>query len=317
MGTGLSGAVSGMAGRGAELTLDAMGGHAQGSFEDNLLSVVAAGGRGFVENVGHGIAEVPKARRDAAEAQYNGVPSSKVRQKRLARARPVRWTKSDAAFRMEALRTARRIDPKINPKEFLANLDAAVAADRAGAAASRELARKFRTEALAGIPPARRGEFANTPIRVLPDTEFERAHGQQVRPGRHAHHRRRGPHRRAQERRPGDAARGGHPCPAIARPEVAGKDRAARRDDDVALERARPRDAAQAVQRQDRDRDRCASSVCGAIWWKTPSARRIRASQAAARACAEEADQTLKSLQARQQEVAEIGPGACCRRSFR
>jgi len=177
LGTGISGAVSGMAGRGTELTLDALGGHAQGSFEDNLLSVVAAGGRGFVENVGHGIAEVPKARRDAAEAQYKRRAYDEGETQALRTGKTGALDEADAAFRMKALRTARAIDPTINPKEFLANLDAAVAADRATFAANREMARKFRTEALAGIPPARRAEFADTPIRVLADADFEKLTG--------------------------------------------------------------------------------------------------------------------------------------------
>jgi hypothetical protein len=177
LGTGLSGAVGGMAGRSTELTLDALGGHSQGSFEDNLLSVVSAGGRGFVENVGQGIAEVPKARRDAAQERYQR-KAFLDDEARVARSGTSRVDdESDAAFRMKALRAARAVDPKVNPREFLDKLDAAVAKDRSDAAKYRELARKFRTEALAGIPPARRGEFADTPIRVIDDADFERLTG--------------------------------------------------------------------------------------------------------------------------------------------
>ena len=69
LGSGLGGAIGGMAGRSTELTLDVLGGHSRVPFDEALGSIALAGGRGFAENFGQGMAEVPKARRDAAHEE--------------------------------------------------------------------------------------------------------------------------------------------------------------------------------------------------------------------------------------------------------
>jgi hypothetical protein len=83
----------------------------------------------------------------------------------------------DARFRRAAVAAAIAHDPRTNPKAFLAELDAGVAQDRALGEANRQLVREFRREALASIPKERRGEFADVPIKVLPDAEFEKFTG--------------------------------------------------------------------------------------------------------------------------------------------
>jgi hypothetical protein len=177
MGAGLGGAFGGMAGRGTELTLDALGGHQQGTWYEALGSIALAGGRGFAENFGQGMAEVPKARRDAAQAELDRL-RGQADNERVARfGMGPQDEASDLKFRRMAATAAKLDDPKTNLKAFLADLDAAVATDRALVEAHRQLMRQFRKEALAAIPPERRAEFADVPIRVMSDAEFERLTG--------------------------------------------------------------------------------------------------------------------------------------------
>jgi hypothetical protein len=179
LGSGLGGALGGMAGSGAELSLDALGGHAQGSWYDALGSIALAGGRGFAENFGHGIAEVPKARRDAAQEHFNEMrkmsDNERVARFGMTEADAV----SDQRFARMAAAAAMKNDPKTNVKAFLADLNTAVAQDRAVVENNRQLVRQFRREALASIPEDRRGEFADVPIHVLPDAQFEKFTGSQ------------------------------------------------------------------------------------------------------------------------------------------
>lgn len=176
-GSGVGGALGGMAGRSTELSLDALGGHAQEPWYDALGSIALAGGRGFAENFGQGMAEVPKARRDAAQDALDA-SRKKSDVDRVSRyGTGLADEAGDLRFRRMAVAAALENDPKTNPRQFLADLDAAVATDRFVAETHRQTVRAFRREALAAIPPARRGEFADVAIHVLPDAEFEKFTG--------------------------------------------------------------------------------------------------------------------------------------------
>jgi hypothetical protein len=173
LGSGLGGALGGMAGTGAELTLDSLGGHAQGPWYETFGKIALAGGRGFAENFGHGIAQVSKERRDKVEANLR----SQREGGRPARVEVLSDEAADLKFRRMAAEVAKANDPKTNLRGFLSELDAAVAQDRSVAETTRQLVRSFRREALAAIPPARRGEFADVPIHIVPDAEFEKLTG--------------------------------------------------------------------------------------------------------------------------------------------
>jgi hypothetical protein len=178
-GSGIGGALGGMAGRSTELTLGVLGGRDQGPWDEALLSIVAAGGRGFAENVGQGMAEVPKARRDAAQARLDQMRKMSEVERAARFGANAEDAIGDARFRRMAVAAALAHDPRTNTKAFLEDLDAAVAQDRSLADAHRRLVREFRREALASIPADRRGEFANVPIHIVPDAEFERFTGSQ------------------------------------------------------------------------------------------------------------------------------------------
>lgn len=177
LGTGLGGAIGGMAGRGTEVALDAAQGRKQAPWDEVLGSIALAGGRGFAENVGQGIASVPHARREAAqqarEAALRLQDDTRVARLGMSSADE----QGDRAFRRNALAAALRDDPQLDRRAFLAELDAGVARDRAFVEQNRQLARQFRREALASIPPARRGEFADVDIRIVSDADFERLTG--------------------------------------------------------------------------------------------------------------------------------------------
>ena len=177
LGAGLGGAIGGMAGRGAELTLDAAQGREHAPWDEVLGSIALAGGRGFAENVGQGIASVPHARREAAqEARETALRLQD--QERVARfGMSAADEHADRVFRRDALAAALKGDPRLDRRAFLAELDAGVARDRAFVEENRQLARQFRREALASIPPARRGEFADVDIQIVPDADFERFTG--------------------------------------------------------------------------------------------------------------------------------------------
>ena len=177
LGSGIAGAVGSMAGKGTELTLDSLGGRAHGPWYEALGEIALAGGRGFAENFGQGMAEVPSARRRAAqEAHDERIKMSDA--ERVARYGPNAADETgDLRFRRMAVAAALAHDPKTDGKAFLADLDLAVAQDRTLAEQHRQLVREFRREALASIPREQRGEFANVPIHVLHDAEFERFTG--------------------------------------------------------------------------------------------------------------------------------------------
>lgn len=179
LGSGLGGAVGGMAGRTTELSLDALGGHAQGSWYDALGSIALAGGRGFAENFGQGMAEVPKARRDAAQEHANEMRKKSDNERVAREGMSDADVAADARFQHMAAAAALANDPKTNVKAFLTDLETSVAHDRSVVEANRRLVSEFRREALASIPKERRGEFADVPIHVLPDAQFEKFTGSQ------------------------------------------------------------------------------------------------------------------------------------------
>jgi hypothetical protein len=177
LGAGLGGALGGMAGRTTDVGIDALTGHKVGPWYEVLGEIVKAGGRGFVENFGQGMAEVPKNRRDQAQARLEQ-EHARAEAARVARQGTGGQDEiADARFRQKAAAVAKQEDRKLDVKSFLAELDRSVTSDRALAETTRQLQREFRREALAGIPPEQRGEFANVPIVILPDADFERFSG--------------------------------------------------------------------------------------------------------------------------------------------
>ena len=177
LGAGLSGAVGGMAGRTTEVGIDALGGKKQGPWYEVLGSIVSSGGRGFVENFGQGMAEVPKARRDEAQARMDH-ERAQADAKRVARYGPsAEDYTGDAQFRRKAAASALHEDKRTDLKQFLSDLDVGVTGDHATQETHHKLTRAFRREALAGIPPEQRGEFAEVSIHILSDTDFERFTG--------------------------------------------------------------------------------------------------------------------------------------------
>jgi hypothetical protein len=172
IGEGLSGALGGMAGRTAEVGIDVATGEHHGTWYEALGSIAQAGGRGFVENFGQGVAQARHAQREEEHARAAQAEAARPRTAAEEQA-------GDARFRMDALRQARAEDPHLDPRAYLKQLDEAVASDRVEMEAQRKLQRELRREALSGIPPERRGEFADVPIHVLSDAEFERFTGSQ------------------------------------------------------------------------------------------------------------------------------------------
>ena len=177
LGTGMGGAIGGMAGRGAELTLDALQGREHAPWDEVLGSIASAGGRGFAESVGQGMAEVPHARTEAAQSRGEALRRLQDDQRLTRFGTNAADERGDRQFRLGALAAALANDPRLDRRAFLAELDAGVARDRAFIEQNRQLARQFRREALASIPPARRGEFADLDIRVVPDADFEKFTG--------------------------------------------------------------------------------------------------------------------------------------------
>ncbi|HET7503547.1 MAG TPA: hypothetical protein VFK02_21140, partial [Kofleriaceae bacterium] len=169
VGSGLGGAIGGMAGRTAEIGVDAATGHPIGPWTEALGSIVTAGGRGFVENFGQGAAEAAMARRGARAADRSAADEMPISRQHAADHEEA----GHAAFRRQALLAALAQDPSLDRKAFLSRLDAAVARDRVEVDAQRRAVRDLRREALSGIPPAQRKQFADVPIRLLSDHEFE------------------------------------------------------------------------------------------------------------------------------------------------
>jgi hypothetical protein len=59
-------------------------------------------------------------------------------------------------------------------KEFLQEFDAGIVAKETDDSARKALQREMRGELLSGIPPAQRGQFADVPIHVMSDADFQR-----------------------------------------------------------------------------------------------------------------------------------------------
>lgn len=172
-GSGLGGALGSMAGRTAEIGVDAATGHPIGPWSEALGSIVTAGGRGFVENFGQGAAEAVMAGRNARAAGRQATEQQAEELPISRRGAADHDEASHAAFRRQALLAALAQDPSLDRKAFLSRLDASVARDRVEADAQRRVVRELRREALSGIPPAQRKQFADVPIRLLSDHEFE------------------------------------------------------------------------------------------------------------------------------------------------
>jgi hypothetical protein len=83
-------------------------------------------------------------------------------------------SRGTAVERLVSWKAFSEANPGKSYKQFLAELDAGVLARQADEEAVRQAQRNMRRELLTDIPPAQRGQFKDTPIRVLSDEEFDR-----------------------------------------------------------------------------------------------------------------------------------------------
>jgi len=169
LGEAVSSALGGMAGTATELLADTASGKFKGGFWEAAGEVVKAGAREFVS----GALEGP-ARAHIDRTQGGGGSSSASKKRPSDDILAHRGKPQD---RLEALQRARAENPDIDTRTFLRQYDADVKARIDAQDMERSMMRELRREMLAGIPAARRGEFADTPIRVIPPADFIRITG--------------------------------------------------------------------------------------------------------------------------------------------
>ena len=78
------------------------------------------------------------------------------------------------AERLAQFKGWREANPGKSYNEFLEQLDSGIIAREADDAAAHAMQRQMRGELLSAIPPSQRGEFADVPIHVMSDADFER-----------------------------------------------------------------------------------------------------------------------------------------------